>query len=68
MTFFILVIAILFEGEIHIFHYGTDEPFPCPALETCESKLAQEEADEWGGVLGFVIGVLICVAMIFAFL
>ncbi len=43
MTFFLLVIAVLFEGEIHVFHYGSDKPFAFPTLETCEAKLVQEQ-------------------------
>lgn len=43
MTIWILVLAVLFEGQIHMFHYGAEKPFEFPTKETCEAKLTVEK-------------------------
>jgi hypothetical protein len=40
MTFYILMLAVLFEGETHIFHYGQGrQPVQFKTLEACEKEL-----------------------------
>ena len=46
MTVFILVIAVLFEGEIHIFHYGNgQEPTQFKTKAACERELKVQEKE-----------------------
>lgn len=44
MTIWILVLAVLFEGQVHIFHYGGEKPYEFPTKDTCEAKLEVEKA------------------------
>lgn len=43
MTIFVLVLAVLFEGQIQIFHFGSDRPYEFPTREACEARLRIEE-------------------------
>lgn len=46
MTIFILVIAVLFEGETHIFQYGNQgRPVEFPTQAACERVLREQERE-----------------------
>ncbi len=43
MTIYLLVLAILFEGEIHVFQYGNGrEPVQFKSKEACEAELVRQ--------------------------